>query len=110
MRVALHSEIKPGAIEWYRESHAVIPTELVATFDRVGIRSWTIYRSGHRLFHDVICDDWEAANAALDGDAANARWQEDIGRFVEVFRGPDGEDGYSPLELMWDLEAQKRRS
>lgn len=110
MRVALHSEIAPGAIDDYRRHHAVIPDELVDTFDRVGIRSWTIFRSGHRLFHDVICDDWDAANAALDADPANARWQADIGRFVELFRDADGEAGYAPLEVMWDLEAQKRRS
>ncbi|MBS3178212.1 MULTISPECIES: L-rhamnose mutarotase [unclassified Pseudoclavibacter] len=110
MRVALHSEIKAGAVDQYRESHAVIPEELVATFDRVGIRSWTIFRSGLRLFHDVICDDWDAANEALDEDPANARWQQDIGRFVELFRDSDGSEGYAPLELMWDLEAQKRRS
>ncbi|WP_394254467.1 L-rhamnose mutarotase [Pseudoclavibacter helvolus] len=110
MRVALHSEITSGSVDQYRASHAVIPEELVATFDRVGISSWTIFRSGHRLFHDVICDDWDAANAALDTDPANARWQEDIGRFVELFRDADGEEGYAPLELMWDLEAQKRRT
>ncbi|MBF4548838.1 MULTISPECIES: L-rhamnose mutarotase [unclassified Pseudoclavibacter] len=107
MRVALHSEIKPGSIEGYRATHAVVPDELMAAFDRVGIRSWTIFRSGHRLFHDVICDDWDAAIAALDVDPANVSWQEDIGRFVELYRDSDGEEGFSPLELVWDLEAQK---
>lgn len=57
MRVALHSEIAPGAVEEYRDRHHRVPDELVALFERAGIRDWTIFRSGHRLFHLVDCDD-----------------------------------------------------
>lgn len=109
MRIALHSEIRAGAIADYEAHHARIPDDLVVAFARVGIREWTIWRSGHRLFHLVECDDWDAAVAALGDDPADHAWQADIGRFVELFRDGDGDgrQGAQPLSEVWDLRAQR---
>ncbi|MEU1306321.1 L-rhamnose mutarotase [Streptomyces shenzhenensis] len=107
MRVALHSEIREGALDLYRERHLRIPDDLVAAFGRLGIHDWTIWRSGRRLFHLVDCDDWDAAYAALPQEPADQAWQRDIGRFVELFRDADGAEGTGPLELIWDLAAQR---
>jgi len=71
MRVALHSTLRSGAIDGYRTAHLRIPDDLVAAFDRVGIHEWTIWRSGDRLFHLVLCDDFDAAMRALEHDPAN---------------------------------------
>lgn len=108
MKVALHSTIVAGGIDDYRSEHLTIPDDLVETFERVGIHNWTIWRSGDRLFHLVDCDDFDAALRALDDDAANQRWQAQIGPFVEMFRTADGAEGMAPLELVWDLATQKR--
>jgi L-rhamnose mutarotase len=43
----------------------------------------------------------------VDAAPANAAWQADIGRFVEGFHGPDGEDGFLPIEQVWSLETQR---
>lgn len=107
MRIALHSEIREGAVDDYRTHHARIPDGLVDAFSRLGIREWTIWRSGHRLFHLVECDDWDVAMQALRDEPADHAWQADIGRFVELFRDADGAEGTSPLELIWDLAAQR---
>ncbi|MFJ8494881.1 L-rhamnose mutarotase [Streptomyces sp. NPDC094038] len=107
MRVALHSEIREGAVGSYRERHLRIPDDLVAVFGRLGIHDWTIWRSGRRLFHLVECDDWDAAYAALPQEPADQAWQRDIGRFVELFRDADGAAGTGPLEQVWDLAAQR---
>lgn len=107
MRVALHSVIAVGAIDDYVRRHGRVPDELAALFARAGIRDWTIWRSGDRLFHLVDCDDWEAAMAIVRADPADARWQADIGRFVAGFRGPDGEDAYAPLGAVWSLSQQR---
>jgi L-rhamnose mutarotase len=102
-RIALYSEVREG----YVEAHARIPDDLVAAFARVGIHEWTIWRSGARMFHLVVCDDWDAAIAALDGDPANARWQEHIGPYVELYRHAAGEPGFAPLAVVWDLATQR---
>ncbi len=106
MRIALHSEIREGAVDDYRSHHARIPDDLAATFARIGIRDWTIWRSGHRLFHLVECEDWDAALAALADDPADHAWQAEIGPFVELFRDADGSEGFTPLEEVWDLRSQ----
>lgn len=107
MRVALHSVIREGAVDDYVERHARIPADLVETFERIGIHEWTIFRSGRRLFHVVECVDWDAARAALRDDLADAAWQADIGRFVELFRDGDGREGVEPLPRVWRLTDQK---
>lgn len=107
MRIALHSEIRDGAVDDYRTHHRVIPDDLVATFARLGVHDWTIWRSGRHLFHLVDCDDWDAVQEGLRDDPADARWQADIGRYVELFRGADGEPGTAPLEHVWNLQAQR---
>jgi L-rhamnose mutarotase len=106
MRVALHSIIREGAEVDYEKHHETIPDDLVQTFDRVGIESWTIWRSGRDLFHVVVADDFAAAEAQLAVDPANQRWQATIGPFVERFI--PGDDAGSPaLPRVWDFETQK---
>lgn len=106
MRIALHSVIADGAVDDYRTHHARVPDELIALFERAGIRDWTIWRSGDRLFHVVDCDDWDRAMDVVVPDPANQRWQADIGRFVATFRDTDGESVYAPLEEVWSLATQ----
>ena len=102
-RIALHSEVRDG----YVEAHARIPEDLAMTFARVGIHEWTIWRSGDHMFHLVVCDDWDAAIAALEDDPANTDWQRTIGPYVEVYRDSEGRPEFAPLALVWDLEAQR---
>ncbi len=107
MRVALHSEIVDGAVDGYVSTHERIPDDLVRTFGRIGIRDWTIWRSGHRLFHLVECDDWDAALRELADDPADHAWQQTIGPYVELFRDADGTEGVAPLAEVWRLSLQR---
>ena len=109
MRIALHSTLRPGAADDYLREHASVPDDLVALFERAGIRDWTIWRSGDHLFHLVECDDFEAAMRVIRSDEADSRWQAHVGEFVEGFLGPDGRPGYVPLHPVWGLEEQRGR-
>ena len=107
MRVALHSILRPGHETAYDAAHAAIPDDLVASFERVGIHDWQIWRSGRDVFHLVECDDFAAAMRALDDDPANLRWQESINRHVDRFvaTGPEAEG--MELPLVWTLTGQR---
>ncbi len=107
MIVALHSRLRPGHAEAYERDHQAIPDELGAAFTRVGIRDWSIWRSGEDLFHLVDCEDFEAAMAALADDPANVRWQARIGTHVQTFL-PDGAP--AALPGVWILAAQRALS
>ncbi len=105
MRIALHSVLREGAERDYEDAHSRIPDDLAASFARVGIHDWTIWRSGRNLFHLVECDDFAAAMAALDDDPANLRWQTRIGRFVDHFETfPPG--GSLETPQVWRLSQQ----
>ncbi|QDP96021.1 L-rhamnose mutarotase [Microlunatus elymi] len=106
MRVALHSILKPETEDRYRTDHAAIPDDLVASFDRLGIVDWTIWRSGRDLFHLVDCEDFDAAWTALADDPANRRWQAFIGPLVEGFRTDNEGSTGLELERIWSLAGQ----
>ncbi|MFF1571663.1 L-rhamnose mutarotase [Leifsonia sp. NPDC058292] len=110
MRVALHSVLREGHETGYLDAHAAVPDDLVASFERLGIHDWSIWRSGRDLFHLVECDDFVAAMDALDTDPANERWQAFIGPFVDHFvTSADGHAGM-PLDSVWTLQSQRRGS
>ena len=110
MRVALHSILLEGHEDAYDADHAAVPDDLLASFERVGIHDWQIWRSGRDLFHLVECDDFAGAMRALDDDPANQRWQATINRHVDHFvvSGPGAEGMVLPL--VWTLTAQRARA
>ncbi len=110
MLVALHTTIKPGHEEGYLRDHQTIPADLVETFGRIGIRNWSIWRSGRDLFHLVECDDFAAAMEALTTDPADQKWQAFINEHVAgMVTFGDGVEGY-PMPQVWTLVDQLRGS
>lgn len=109
MRVALHSVLRPGHEEAYDADHVTIPEALARRFSELGIRDWTIWRTGDRLFHLVDCDDFAGAMRALEDDPVNVAWQERIGVHIERFvRSSDQPEGMI-LPRVWSLSEQAAR-
>ena len=101
--------LREGHEAAYDAAHAVIPDDLAASFERVGIHDWQIWRSGRDLFHLVECDDFAAAMQALDDDPANRRWQESINRHVDHFEH-DGNLHLGPFGLdLWHQQSFGQR-
>ncbi len=107
MRIALHSVLREGHESAYDEAHAAIPADLAASFERLGIHDWAIWRSGRDLFHLVDCDDFAGAMAALEDDPANRRWQEFITQHVDHFERLGGGVDDQELPLVWELSQQR---
>lgn len=106
MQVALHTTLHPGHEEGYLRDHETIPADLVATFARLGIHDWKIWRSGRDLFHLVECDDFAAAMEALKTDPADQKWQAFINTHVAgMVTFGDGVAGY-PMPQVWTLGGQ----
>lgn len=105
MQVALHTTLKPGHEQDYLRDHQTIPVDLVATFGRIGILDWKIWRSGRDLFHLVECDDFAAAMVALETDPANQKWQAFINEHVAGMVSFGDGVGY-PMPQVWTLKDQ----
>jgi len=110
MIVALHSVLKDGAEAEYTREHQRIPDDLAASFERIGIHDWTIWRSGRDLFHLVDCDDYVAAMQALVGDPADEAWQARIGVYVDHFVGEEDGPSGQMLPRVWRLREQTGRT
>lgn len=106
MIVALHSVLKAGAESDYTREHQAIPEDLAASFARIGIHDWTIWRSGRDLFHVVDCDDYVAAMNALIGDPADEAWQAKMGSYVDHFVGAEDGPAGQMLPQVWRLREQ----
>lgn len=76
-RVAFIINLKPGAdpVE-YKRRHDEIWPEMVAALRAAGLRNYSIFRDGSKLFAYVEVDDFERARQILATDPVNARWQE----------------------------------
>lgn len=107
-RVALHAVLRDGHVDAYRENHARVPDELAQLFTEVGIHEWDIWRSGHDVFHLVVCDDFDDAMARVAASPINDKWMAHIGIHIDRFEGADGE-GLTPSEPLWSLSVQQGR-
>ena len=76
-RVAFIINLKPDAdpVE-YKRRHDEIWPEMLAALRAAGLRNYSIFRDGLKLFAYVEVDDHERARQILASDAVNARWQE----------------------------------
>jgi L-rhamnose mutarotase len=100
-RIALHTRLKAGREDEYDRTHAVIPPELDERLRAVGVRDWSIWRSGRDLFHLVEVDDYRAMRHALADDPVNIAWQARMAELLEVEDDYSGDD--SGLPLVWAL-------
>jgi L-rhamnose mutarotase len=66
-------EVRPGYEEEYKKRHDEIWPEMVETLHRFGIRNYSIYRDGLRLFAYLECDD-PAVLAGQRDDPVVQRW------------------------------------
>jgi L-rhamnose mutarotase len=102
VRVALHTRIKPGAVEAYEAAHREVPAELQAAIRAAGARRWTIWRSGLELFHVIECDDYARLLAELEQLPVNIAWQARMGELLDVAHDYGAAD--AGLPVVWELE------
>ena len=75
-RIAFIINLNPGADPAeYKRRHDEIWPEMVAALRGAGIRNYSIFLDGSKLFAYLEVDDVERMKQTLAGDATNARWQ-----------------------------------
>jgi L-rhamnose mutarotase len=104
---ALHSTLIPGRELAYVEAHRRIPSDLLASLASAGVRDWAIWRRGADLFHLIDTDDYAAVEAAVAGDPANERWQQQMLAFVDGWVELDRVPAFEDLSLVWSMHMQR---
>lgn len=94
-------EVKPARIDEYVAAHRQVWPEMLRALKDAGIRNYTIFRAGTRVFGYFETDDREATERFLAEQPVCSRWQDRMADFL-VERVDDA--GPEPLAVIFRLD------
>jgi L-rhamnose mutarotase len=100
-RSAFVLHVKPDRIDEYVRAHAAVWPEMLRALRDAGIRNYTLFRDGNRVFGYFEGDDLEAAARHMESEDVSTRWQDAMAEFLDE-RVPDA--GPPGLEEIFRLE------
>lgn len=100
-RSAFVLRVRPDKIDEYVVAHAAVWPEMLQALREAGIRNYTIFRDGNRVFGYFEADDLARAAAYLEQQEVSTRWQDEMAGLLEE-RVPDA--GPPPLEEIFRLD------
>jgi L-rhamnose mutarotase len=99
-RTAFVLRVRPDKLDEYVRVHQEVWPEMLDAISAAGIRNYTIFRDGNRMFGYFEADDLEAAGRYLAQQDVSTRWQDAMAELLEE-RVPDG--GPPALEEIFRL-------
>jgi L-rhamnose mutarotase len=100
-RTAFVLHVRPERIDRYIRAHKDVWPEMLDALREAGIRNYTIFRDGNRMFGYFESDDLVAAEQYLAQQDVSTRWQDAMAELLEQ-RVPDG--GPPALEEVFRLD------
>ena len=100
-RTAFVLHVQPDKIDQYIRAHEAVWPEMLDALRSAGIRNYTIFRDGNRMFGYFEADDLDATGRHLAQQHVSARWQDAMAQFLEE-RVPDR--GPPALEEVFRLD------
>jgi L-rhamnose mutarotase len=100
-RTAFVLRVRPDKLDEYVRVHQEVWPEMLDAISAAGIRNYTIFRDGNRMFGYFEADDLEAAGRYLAQQDVSTRWQDAMAELLEE-RVPDG--GPPALEEIFRLD------
>jgi L-rhamnose mutarotase len=100
-RTAFVLRVRPERLDEYVEAHRAVWPELLEALKGAGIRNYTIFRDGNRMFGYFEADDLDSAGRYLAEQEVVTRWQDAMAELLEE-RVPD--EGPPPLEEIFRLD------
>jgi L-rhamnose mutarotase len=100
-RTAFVLHVQPDKIEEYVRAHEAVWPEMLDALRGAGIRNYTIFRDGNRMFGYFEADDLVAAGEYLARQEVSMHWQDAMAHFLEE-RVPDS--GPPTLEEVFRLD------
>jgi L-rhamnose mutarotase len=100
-RVGFVLEVKPERIDEYVAAHREVWPAMIDALKGAGIRNYTIFRSGARVFGYFETDDRLASERFLSEQPVSARWQD---RMADLLVARVDDAGPAPLEVIFRLD------
>jgi L-rhamnose mutarotase len=103
-RVCFLLRVKPDRLDEYRERHRAVWEPMLAALRESGWRNYSLFlRPDGLLVGYVECDDFAAAQRAMEQTDVNARWQAEMASFFELPDGARPDTGGERLEEIFHL-------
>ena len=103
-RICFVLKILPERLDEYRERHREVWPEMKAALKASGWRDYSLFlRPDGLLVGHVMCEDFEAARAAMKAFEVNERWQYEMLPFFDG-SGAAPDDAMQPLEEIFHLD------
>jgi L-rhamnose mutarotase len=104
-RICFLLRIRPERAQEYRERHAAVWPEMLEALRDTGWRNYSIFlREDGTLVGYLECDDFAAAQAAMQERDVNARWQAEMAPFFELEDGVAPDAAMAPLAEIFHLD------
>lgn len=100
-RTAFVLRVQPDRVDEYVAAHRAVWPEMLDALSAAGIRNYSIFREGNRMFGYFEADDLEAAGRYLAEQDVVSRWQDAMAELLEE-RVPD--EGPPMLEEIFRLD------
>jgi L-rhamnose mutarotase len=100
-RSAFVLRVRPDKIEEYIRAHRAVWPEVLEALRSAGVRNYSIFRDGNRMFGYFEADDLAAAERHLAQQSVSTRWQDAMSELLQA-RVPDG--GPPALEEIFRLD------
>ncbi|MDZ5077188.1 L-rhamnose mutarotase [Nesterenkonia sp. HG001] len=106
-RVCFQLQVRPDRIEEYTERHAAVWPDMLRALKRSGWHNYSLFlREDGLLIGYVEVESLEEAQAAMEAEEVNARWQAEMGEFFVDLEGARPDTGFLELKEVFHLEDQ----
>lgn len=106
-RACFQLQVKPERIAEYTERHAAVWPEMLRALKRSGWHNYSLFlREDGLLIGYVEVESLQAAQAAMEAEEVNARWQAEMGEFFVDLEGARPDTGFLELKEVFHLEDQ----
>jgi L-rhamnose mutarotase len=104
-RVCFLLRVKPERLDEYRARHRAVWEPMLAALRETGWRNYSLFlRPDGLLVGYLECEDFSAAQRAMQRYEVNARWQAEMAPFFELQSGEHPDTAGETLEEIFHLD------
>ena len=106
-RVCFTLQVDPARLPEYRRRHAAVWPEMLNALRDAGWHDYRLHlREDGLLVGTFLCEDLDAARAAMDATEVNTRWQAEMAPFFTGLDGGAPDRGFTVLDEIFHLEGR----
>jgi L-rhamnose mutarotase len=104
-RICFLLQVRPERAQEYRERHAAVWPEMREALRRAGWSNYSLFlRDDGLLVGYLECEDFSAAQAAMQNEEVNARWQSEMAPYFELSETAAPDAAMIPLPEIFHLD------